>query len=402
MNTTEDAEGQAPEDAPEPTFRGFLERHSRAAIAVAVLAALAIAYFVATALFDGSGKGDGAESAGTATVAVAKVERREFPVVLQAPGTVTPFNSVSVRPRISGELLSVHFTEGDDVREGQVLARIDPRPMRAALRQAQASLRRDRTRLENAEIQYRRSEALIEKGFVTKSALDTKRAEMEQARAESEASRGAVESAALELEYTTIRSPISGRAGFRLIDPGSLVSATEASTIVNITQQQPIAVVFSLPQKDLAAVGGGLADGLPVELTDGRSEKVIANGRVTTFDNAIDRESGTFEVKASFANLDRSLWPGQFVQVRLLVDTVSDGIVVPAEAVQRGPDGDFVFVVSEKDQTARMQPVTVALRVDGEALIEKGLKGGETVVIDGQYGLRSGMKVRIAKKDSGS
>jgi len=332
-----------------------------------------------------------------AIVVVARVQRREVPLALEAPGTVTPFHSVTVRSRVDGELQSVEFREGDEVRAGELLARIDARPMVASLRQASAGLRREQARLGNATSEFRRAEALIKQGFVTQGSLDTKRALMEQAKAEVDASRGMVDTASLQLGYATIRSPIDGRTGFRLIDPGGLVSAAERTPIVVVTQQSPIAVVFALPQKDLAAVARGMRryGRLAVELTEGQGGKVIASGHVTTFDNAIDRGSGTFQVKASFANGDRALWPGQYVQVRLIVEKLPNGIVVPADAIQRGPDGEFVFLVDEKS-IARMRPVSVDQRLNGMALLSRGLTGGETVVVDGQYGLRPGRQVRIA------
>lgn len=376
-----------------PTW--FERNRAKVVVAVACLVVLIGGYLLVA--HNGPSAGGNGSSADAAVVVVARAQRREVPLTLEAPGTVTPFHSVTIRSRVDGELRSVEFREGDEVRAGELLARIDPRPMEAALRQASASLRREQARLGNAAIEYQRAEALIKQGFVTQGSLDAKRTQLEQAKAEVDANRGMVDSASLQLGYAAIRSPIDGRTGFRLIDPGSLVSAAERTAIVVVTQQSPIAVVFALPQKDLAAVARGMRryGRLAVELAEGQGGKVIARGHVTTFDNAIDRGSGTFQVKASFANSDRALWPGQYVQVRLIVDKLPNGIVVPLDAIQRGPDGEFVFLVDDKG-IARMRAVTVEQRLDGMALLSRGLTGGETVVVDGQYGLRPGRQVRIA------
>lgn len=325
---------------------------------------------------------------------VAIAAQRPFAVTLEAPATVTPLASVTIRSRVDGQLLSLHFKEGDLVRAGAVLARIDPRPFEAALREANANLSREQARLRNAQIEYERAQTLSARGFASRVTVDAKRAEYEQVRAAVDGARASVSRAALDLDYSVIRSPIAGRMGFRLADAGNLISNADRSPLATVVQQRPISAIFALPQRDLSAVAAGLPNGLPVTLSDGRSGAILARGTVTSIDNAISANSGTVQVRATFANRDDSLWPGQLVQASVLVRTVPDAVVVPAQAVQQGPDGPFAFVV-DKRAKAQLRQVVEGGRAGGLVMITRGLSLGERVVVDGQYGLRGGSAVKI-------
>lgn len=332
------------------------------------------------------------EVAVPAVVAIAA--QRPFAVTLEAPATVTPLASVTIRSRVDGQLLSLHFKEGDLVRAGAVLARIDPRPFEAALREANANLSREQARLRNAQIEYERAQTLSARGFASRVTVDAKRAEYEQVRAAVDGARASVSRAALDLDYSVIRSPIAGRMGFRLADAGNLISNADRSPLATVVQQRPISAIFALPQRDLSAVAAGLPNGLPVTLSDGRSGAILARGTVTSIDNAISANSGTVQVRATFANRDDSLWPGQLVQASVLVRTVPDAVVVPAQAVQPGPEGPFAFVV-DKRAKAQLRQVVEGGRAGGLVMITRGLSPGERVVVDGQYGLRGGSAVKI-------
>lgn len=329
-----------------------------------------------------------------ATAVVAIAAQRPFSVTLEGPATVTPLASVTVRSRVDGQLLSLHFKEGDVVRAGDVLARIDPRPFEAALREANANLSREQARLRNAQIEYERAQTLSGRGFASRVTVDAKRAEYEQVRATVDGARAGVSRAALNLEYAVIRSPIAGRMSFRLTDPGNLISSADRSPLATVIQQRPISAVFALPQRELSPVAAGLQKGLPVTLSDERNGAVLAQGAVTSIDNAVSTSTGTFQVRATFANADDSLWPGQLVQASVLVRIVPDAVIVPAQAVQQGPDGPFAFVVDGRAK-AQVRKVVEGGRAEGLVMIARGLSPGERVVVDGHYGLRGGSAVKI-------
>jgi multidrug efflux system membrane fusion protein len=331
-------------------------------------------------------------------VVVALVRRQDVPITLSGIGAVAALNTVTIRSRVDGQLVRLNFAEGQIVAEGDVLAQIDPAPFEATLRQMTAALHRDQARLTNATADLGRYSALAQSSFASRQSVDTQQATVEQIGADIEADQAQIENARLRLSYTTIRSPIAGRVGFRLVDAGNLVDAADRSGIVVVTQQQPIAVVFSLPEHDLGPVNQRLTAGreLRVTITSRDAEAALASGVVATIDSAIDQHTATFRLKALFANKDLALWPGQFVKARLLLTTRRDGLVVPAEAVQRGPDGAFAFVVTASG-TVEMRPITVAQIADGTALIDRGLEARERVVIDGQYRLRPGSRVTVVE-----
>jgi multidrug efflux system membrane fusion protein len=331
-------------------------------------------------------------------VTVVPVARQDVPVYLTALGTVQALNTVAISPQVSGRLISLDFVEGGPVKKGQVLAQIDPRSFQAAYDQAVARRRQDQAQLATARANYSRSQELGPKGYIAKQDLDALRNTVSQLEATVASDEAQIRDAQVSLGYTKVVSPIDGLAGIRGVDPGNVV--TTASTIVTLTQLHPINVMFNLPEQNLdivrqAAQGGGE---LSVAALDRGDSHVLAGGGVLkVIDNQIDASTGTFRLKSEFPNAGNELWPGQFVNVRLKVRTVGGGLVIPAQAVQRGPDGDYVYVL-QPDKTVKMQPVKVAQEVgDSAVMIGSGLKEGERVVTEGQFRLKPGSKVTPLK-----
>lgn len=329
-------------------------------------------------------------------VTVAEVRRETAPLDLAAVGTVEARSTVEVRSRVGGEVMRVHFREGDEVKAGQPLFTIDPRPFQTALAQAQAQLERDSVMAENAAREAARYADLVKKDFVTREQHDRAQAEARALQAGLAADRAAVAEARLQLDYASIRAPISGRAGAVLVHAGNNVRANE-QTLVVLHEMAPVDVRFPIPQQQLAEVrrrdaasGATAGPGLEVLVDEGEGARV---GRLTFVDNSVDPATGTIQLKATFANADRALWPGQLVQVALRLGT-EQAVVAPEGAVQSGQRGDYVFVV-KPDQTVESRPVKVARSVGGRAVIAQGLAGGETVVTEGQLRLSPGAKVVV-------
>jgi multidrug efflux system membrane fusion protein len=319
--------------------------------------------------------------------------RKNVPLQIRAIGNVEAYNTVSVRSQVSGEISEVYFREGQDVTQGRMLFRIDPRPFEAALRQAESTLARDRAQAQNARAEGRRYEALAAKGFVSQQEYDRVRTNADALDAVVQADEAAVENARVQLEYTVILSPIDGRTGAIAVQKGNVVKANDV-VLVTINQITPVYVTFSVPEQDLASIKRYQASGeLHVDAVMPQAARPIA-GRLTFIDNKVNTQTGTILLKATFPNQDHALWPGQFVEVLLTLTTEKDRTVVPAPAVQTGQQGQYVYVVKE-DGTAEMRPVTVSRTVDEQAVIEKGLQPGETVVTDGQLRLVPGAKVEI-------
>lgn len=336
---------------------------------------------------------------GPIPVLLADVSRRDVPIYLDGLGTVQAFNTVTVRPQVSGQLVSVAFQEGQTVKAGELLAQIDPRNFDAQLQQAQAQKAQNEALLNTAKRDLQRFSELVGDGYVSKQQLDTQAQTVAQAQATVRANEAAVQSARISLGYARITAPISGITGLRLVDVGNIVDAGTTTGIVVVTQVMPISVLFTLPEQSLADIRAAGGQGVKVLAFDRDNSKQIASGELTVVDNQIDQTTGTIRLKATFANQDRALWPGQFVNMRLLVRTEKNGLVIPASAVQRGPNGDFVYVEKTDDQGARIadkRDVTVARSENGTALIAKGLNDGDRIVVEGQYRLQPGSKIRLA------
>jgi multidrug efflux system membrane fusion protein len=354
----------------------------------------------ASAQTAGKGKGKGGkDEPPPVPVTVVPVVRQNVPVYLTALGTVQALNTVTVSPQVGGQLLSLEFDEGQPVKKGQVLARIDPRTYQAAYDQAVARQRQDQAMLDTAKSNLVRSQDLASKGYISKQDLDTLRNTAAQYQAAVSADAASVRDSQVQLNYTKVISPIDGLAGIRGVDPGNVV--TTSSAIVTLTQLHPINVMFTLPEQNLDMVRSAAAqDGAALQVTalDRTDAHPIASGGVLkVIDNQIDTSTGTFRLKSEFPNTKNELWPGQFVNVQLLVSTVNGGLVIPAQAVQRGPDGDYVYQV-QADSTVKMQAVMVAGEVgDSHVMIGSGLKAGDRVVTEGQFRLKPGSKVNALK-----
>lgn len=346
-----------------------------------------------------AGKGkDGADATPPVPVTVVPVVKQNVPVYLTALGTVQALNTVTVNPQVAGQLMSINFTEGGPVKKGQVLAQIDPRTFQASYDQAVSKRSQDQSLLATAHSNYQRSQDPKYSQYVAKVNLDTLKNTVAQYQAAVAADDAAIRDAKVQLDYTQIRAPIDGLAGIRAVDPGNVVNTS--TSIVTLTQLHPINVMFTLPEQNLDMVRRAAQSATPLQVTalDRVDAHPIASGGVLrVIDNQIDTSTGTFRLKSEFSNDANVLWPGQFVNVQLLVNTVDGGLVVPAQAVQRGPDGDYVYLV-QGDNTVKMQPVVVAGEVgDSHVMIGSGLKVGESVVTEGQFRLKPGSKVNPLK-----
>ena len=327
-------------------------------------------------------------------VRVGTVEKKSVPVQIGNVGTVIAYNTVSVRALVNGEILQVHFREGQDVRKGDPLFTIDPRPYEAALAQAEAALARDRAQLENANADAKRYADLVQKDYVTQQQYDAVKANAAAFAATVRADEAAVQKAKLDLGYCSITSPIDGRTGVVMVQAGNVVKANDAALVV-INQLVPVYVSVAVPERELSEIRRRQAQGaLAVQAEDASTKNLIASGTLTFIDNTVDRATGTITLKATFPNADRALWPGEFVNARITLSTISDAIVAPQGAVQTGQQGTFAYVV-KADDTVEPRPVTVARQLSDGAVIEKGLSAGERVVTDGQLRLRPGAKIEI-------
>jgi multidrug efflux system membrane fusion protein len=333
-------------------------------------------------------------NAGQVTPVVAvPASRADVPVYLDAVGTTQALNTVTVRSQVDGKLISINFDEGQDVKANDILAQIDPITFKAAFDQAVAKKAQDEALLANAKIDLDRYERLAASNAINRQQADTQRALVAQYTAQVQADQAAIENAKATLDYTTIRAPIDGRTGIRQVDVGNIIHASDTTGLVVITQIKPISVLFNLPQQDLDRVNAAFAKGpLEVDALRSDNDKVIGQGRLTVIDNRVDSSTGTVRLKSEFPNPDLQLWPGQFLNVRLLVSTLKQAVVVPTGAVQRGPNGTYVFVVKD-DNTVAMQSVTVGMQDETRAVITKGVEPPQRVVTTGFARLTDGSKV---------
>jgi multidrug efflux system membrane fusion protein len=328
-------------------------------------------------------------------VSIAKAERQDVPVWLSGIGTVQALNTVTVRARVDGTLMQVPVTEGQVVKQGTLLAVIDPRPYQAALDQATAKKAQDEAQLSNAKLDMQRYASLARQDFASRQQVDTQRMQVDQTTAALKGDDAAIEAAQLNLSYCYITAPFEGRVGLRQIDPGNLVHATDAGGIMTITQVHPIALVFTLPQRNLPQIVDAMSQGpVIVAAWSGDDNRELARGTLLTPDNAIDTTTGTIRLKATFPNDENRLWPGQFVDARLLLRTEHQVVAVPTQAVQHGQDSLYVYIV-KPDSTVQRQTVVAEDR-GPVMVISKGLDAGQAIVVDGQSRLQDGTRVTPA------
>jgi multidrug efflux system membrane fusion protein len=328
-------------------------------------------------------------------VTAGTVVARDMPVFLNGIGTVQAYNTVAVQSRVDGQIVRIAFREGQEVKAGDPLIQIDPRPYQAALDQAQAQKQKDEAQLASAEADLERYASLVPKGFQTKQSYDQQKATVAALKAAILGDAAQIENAKLNLAYSDIRAPISGRLGARLVDIGNLVHTSSNTTLVTITQLKPIFVSFTLPQQDLDQVRlQQNKSPLRVEAISQDGTTELAQGRLTLIDNMVNQATGTIHLKADFANLDERLWPGEFVNARVILEMRHNVPTVPEQTVEEGADGRFVYVIKPND-TVERRIVTVAATQDGMAVVTKGLKPGERVVVNGQFRLVDGARVTI-------
>ncbi|HKW54845.1 MAG TPA: efflux RND transporter periplasmic adaptor subunit [Stellaceae bacterium] len=367
---------------------------NRATVAIGAVVIAAVLGWVA---YNYTGGGRAAPSASTnpppVPVTPGAAETRDMPIYVRGIGSVQAFNTVTVKSRVVGQIVKVDFTEGQEVKAGDPLFEIDPRPFQAALAQAMAAKEKDQAQLTSAQADLQRYAQLVGPGYQTRQTFDQQKGLVGQLQASLKADEAAIDNATLNLTYATIRSPIDGRTGARLVDIGNLVHATDNTGLVSITQLKPIFVTFTVPQNQLDRTRKANAAGpVEVQALSADDQTQLATGKLTLIDNQIDPATGTIRLKGTFDNTDETLWPGEFVNTRLVVGVDKNAATVPARALQRGPNGEYLFVI-KPDMTVEIRNVEVAEVEQGVAAIGKGLAAGEQVVVDGQYRLDQGSKV---------
>ncbi len=376
--------------------RGWGRRLFRLACLIAVCALAAGAY----SMLSGSRKAVTAQQAeATVPVQTTTVQAKSVEITRTGLGTVTPWQMVNITPQVSGRIVQIPFREGRDVKEGEILIRIDPRPFQAVLDQAKAKKDQDVANLANTQKNLQRDQTLVARGgFATQQTVDNEFAQVQMLKATIEGDQAAIEAAQLNLEFATVKAPFSGVVSLRNIDVGNLV--TPAAIIGTVTQIEPIAVDFTLPQADLQDVQSAARAGTPEVLVyDQAGKDLLAKGQLEVINNQVDQASGTIKLKARFDNKDHKLWPGAFVQVAVVIRTEQNALVVPSEAVQRGPNGAYVWLVSPKE-TSNRQPVRIGEIQSGVTVITNGVKAGDRVVVAGQYGLTQGARITEANSSA--
>lgn len=375
---------------------------ARRAISVAALLVLAAAAAIWWLGFAGAETNVArAQPPALAVPVVAGTVRAEnVPVFLHGIGTVQAYNTVAVKSRVDGQIVNIDFKEGQEVKKGDPLLQIDPRPYQAALEQAEAAEQKDQAQLAGAKLDLARYSKLLGSGYQTRQSFDQQTALVGQVEAAIKGDEAQIDTAKLNLGYADIRSPINGRLGARLVDVGNLVHAADNTTLVTITQLKPIFVSFTLPQDTIDEVRQHQEQApLVVRAYSGDGKELLSDGTLTLIDNTIDQSTGTIHLKARFANRDERLWPGEFVNLRVVLMTRPNIATVPSQTVQEGPNGDYVYII-KPDNTVERRTVDVASVDDGIAAITKGLTPGERVVVDGQYRLTEGARVKLVKPSS--
>jgi membrane fusion protein, multidrug efflux system len=326
-------------------------------------------------------------------VVTEKLQTSDVPIVMSGIATVVAYNVVDVHAQVTGTIDQIGFVEGQTVHPGSLIAQLDPRPFQASLQQAEANLARDQANLDNARTNLGRYTPLLKQGFASAQQVTDQASTVTQLEASVAGDKAAIFNAQTQLGYTTIASPIDGVTGIKDVDIGNIVQPSSTTPIVTITQIQPISVVFTLPQKDVAEVQAAMAKGSLTTVAYGQDDRTeLGQGTLLLVDNTINQSSGTVQLKATFPNANRALWPGEFVNVRLIVRVQHNGITVPLSALQQGQSGELVYIV-QPDGTVQQRPVTVTQTLDGRALIDQGAKAGDVVVTQGQYRLSNGIKV---------
>jgi len=378
-------------------------RKSGVVIVGVVLVVAAVGYFfVDQALRDKARAAVAPSGPAGIPVTVAVAEARDVPIYIRGLGTVQAYKTVAVKTQVDGQIVKVDFREGQDVKEGDLLFQIDPRPYQAALDRALANKQHDEAQLEGAQLDLERYGKLIGQGFQSRQSYDQQKAQVDALKASIAADQAAIDTAKLSLVYSDIRAPIDGRTGQRLVDLGNLVQASQGPTLVTITQIKPIFVNFTVPQYANHNLRKSQAKGaLTAYAYSADDHYKLAEGTVTLVDNQIDTATGTLRLKASYENKDEQLWPGEFVSVRLLLSTRKDAITVPQRAVMQGATGSYGYIV-KPDNTVERRVLEVAATQDGIAVITKGLAIGEKIVADGQYRLNDGAHVRVDRPTANS
>jgi multidrug efflux system membrane fusion protein len=328
-------------------------------------------------------------------VVAGSVSSQDVPIYLRGVGTVIAYNTVLVRSQIQGQITQIAFTEGQTVHDGDLLAQIDPRPYQAQLDQLTATRDRDQAQLTNAQANLSRYTQLGDKGWATPQLIDTQTAQVKQLQSAIKADEALIEAANVQLGYTRLTSPIDGVTGVRQVDIGNIIHPTDPNGLVVVTQIEPISVIFTLPETDLPEIQQQMAKGALTVLAYSQDDTIkLDEGKLTLVDNEILQTTGTVRLKAAFPNTAHRLWPGELIDVWLLLDTRHNGLTVPASAVQQGQQGAFTYVINS-DNTVQVRPIKVSQIMSGQALIDSGLAANEQVVVDGQYKLQAGSHVRI-------
>ncbi|MGA2942129.1 MAG: efflux RND transporter periplasmic adaptor subunit [Xanthobacteraceae bacterium] len=364
------------------------------------MAGLAVVAIVAGFVFLRHGKTTTVAGPPKVPVTVTEAAQRDVPIYYDALGTVQAFNTVAIRAQVTGQIVSINFRQGQDVHRGDVLAKIDPAPFKANFDQSVAKKGEDQAQLIDAEKDLQRFTTLVKKDFETQQNVDLQQAKVDQLKATIDADQGAIEASQTQLDFATIVAPIDGVVGFRQIDLGNIIHPTDANPLTVLTQIKPSQVIFTLPQSDLGAVREAmLHGGVSVLAFDQNDKERLAEGRLLLIDNQIDQTTSTIRLKAEFPNNDERLWPGEFVRTRILITTQKDAVTLPSVAVQRGPDGTYVWVVKQ-DNTVEQRPITTQTISEDLAIATKGLTAGERVVLNGQSRLDVGTHVDIRSQNA--